>query len=169
MLPLEVGIRVLELELRSIVFTNLCSYDIFIPEYRKIIALAKIYLRDTLALGKRRKSMYNINLGPLPGLIEAVKHCRDPQIRREAIHILFCLSCRQGMLDSVLMAKMGMWIMEVEERGMVDGFIPESARIKLTKMNINVVLKNAEVEGVRVEKGGEQRFERTTIEWGRQI
>jgi len=157
--------RALEIELRSVLFTSLCSCDIFFPEYRKIVALADNYLIDSLKLGRHRKSMFNINLGPLPGLIETVKHCRHPQIRRDAIRILFSLSIRQGMLDSVLMARMGMWIMEVEEMGMLDGYIPESARMRLTKVDINASLKNAELEGFRIEKGGERRIERTTIEW----
>jgi len=122
-------------------------------------------MNDTVKLGRQRKNKFNINLSPLPGLIETVKNCRDPQIRREAIRILFDLSCKQGLMDSVLMARMGIWIMEVEEMRMVDGYIPESARLKSTKMNINASLKTARLEGVRIEKGGEQRIERTVIKW----
>jgi len=157
------GIRALDTDLRSIAFSNLCSYDIFISEYRKIVALSSNYLIGNMKLGRRRKAKFNINLSPLPGLIEVVKSCRDQQIRREAIRMLSSLSCKQGLLDSQLAAKMGTWIMEVEEMRMVNGCIPESARMKSIKMNVNARLKIAVLEGVRVEEGGKQVIERTVI------
>jgi len=58
---------------------------------------------------------------------------------------------------------MGTWIMEVEEMRMVNGCIPESARMKSIKMNVNARLKIAVLEGVRVEEGGKQVIERTVI------
>jgi len=95
-----------------------------------------------------------------------VKNCRDPQVRRECIKVLYELESREGMLDSVLVAKIGAWFMNVEEVRMVDGVIPEYARMRLTKMVINVDLKNAELEGLRTTELGEQLVERTVIDWG---
>jgi len=56
--------------------------------------------------------------------------CRDPLTRREAIRLLSCKPRREGTWDSLVAAKFCTWIVDVEEEGMVDGFIPEYARAR---------------------------------------
>jgi hypothetical protein len=72
-----------------------------------------------------------LDLGLSVPLFLVLLRCRDPVLRRQAIEILrsWHVEC---WWDPLLIIAIGQFIMDVEEEGMVDGFIPESSRAILT-------------------------------------
>lgn len=59
--------------------------------------------------------------------------CRDTEVRRSAIELLNQHPQRDGWFDTLVAAKVATWIVHKEEEGMVNGFIPEAARVRLLK------------------------------------
>jgi len=61
------------------------------------------------------KPSFSADLGIVPPLYVVATKCREPHIRRQAIQLLRSSARREGMWDSELTARIGMWIAEVEE------------------------------------------------------
>ena len=61
------------------------------------------------------KASFSADLGIVPPLFVVATKCRHPTLRRQAIQLLRSSSRREGMWDSELAARIGMWIAEVEE------------------------------------------------------
>ncbi|KAI0852397.1 hypothetical protein F5Y00DRAFT_273814 [Daldinia vernicosa] len=61
------------------------------------------------------KPSFSADLGIVPPLFVVATKCRDSVTRRQAIQLLRTSSRREGMWDSELAARIGMWIMEIEE------------------------------------------------------
>lgn len=61
------------------------------------------------------KPSFSADLGIVPPLYVVATKCRNPVLRRQAIQLLRSSSRREGMWDSELTARIGMWIMDIEE------------------------------------------------------
>ncbi|KAI3400998.1 hypothetical protein diail_703 [Diaporthe ilicicola] len=61
------------------------------------------------------KPSFSADLGIVPPLYVVATKCRSPHLRRQAIQLLRSSSRREGMWDSELTARIGMWIMNIEE------------------------------------------------------
>ena len=61
------------------------------------------------------KPSFSADLGIVPPLYVVATKCREPTIRRQAIQLLRSSARREGMWDSELTARIGMWIAEIEE------------------------------------------------------
>lgn len=61
------------------------------------------------------KPSFSADLGIVPPLYVVATKCRSPVIRRQAIQLLRSSSRREGMWDSELTARIGMWVMDIEE------------------------------------------------------
>ncbi|KAI5865522.1 hypothetical protein GGS23DRAFT_559636 [Durotheca rogersii] len=61
------------------------------------------------------KPSFSADLGIVPPLFVVATKCRDPLTRRQAIQLLRTSSRREGMWDSELAARIGSWVMEIEE------------------------------------------------------
>lgn len=61
------------------------------------------------------KPSFSADLGIVPPLYVVATKCRNPVIRRQAIQLLRSSSRREAMWDSELTARIGTWIMEIEE------------------------------------------------------
>lgn len=61
------------------------------------------------------KPSFSADLGIVPPLFVVATKCRDPEVRRQAIQLLMSSSRREGMWDSELVARIGLWIMAIEE------------------------------------------------------
>ncbi|KAJ4414519.1 hypothetical protein N0V82_007865 [Gnomoniopsis sp. IMI 355080] len=73
------------------------------------------------------KPSFSADLGIVPPLYVVATKCRNPVIRRQAIQLLRSSSRREGMWDSELTARIGTWIMAIEEEdepGMTPGRSP---------------------------------------------
>ncbi|KAK4228221.1 hypothetical protein QBC38DRAFT_454450 [Podospora fimiseda] len=72
------------------------------------------------------KPSFSADLGIVPPLYVVATKCRVPHIRRQAIQLLRSSARREGMWDSELTARIGMWITDVEEAELYsnDFFMP---------------------------------------------
>ncbi|PMD43555.1 hypothetical protein L207DRAFT_300132 [Hyaloscypha variabilis F] len=145
-----------------------CYWDQFLPEFRAIVSLAKTLFRiipREPALAK--KGGFSLDISIVPPLYIVCKYCRDGGLRREAIALIDLCPGREGVWDSGLVRKVSTFLMDVEEEGMVDGYIPEFARARIQKVAVNVLKKTADVECVRRILGseGEVSIRRKRIEW----
>ena len=61
------------------------------------------------------KPSFSADLGIVPPLYVVATKCREPRIRRQAIQLLRSSARREGMWDSELTARIGIWIAEIEE------------------------------------------------------
>ncbi|KAI8961553.1 hypothetical protein F5Y11DRAFT_223555 [Daldinia sp. FL1419] len=118
------------------------QFDVHLPQFRDIVNLAVEVVGDEerRAAAKRCpnldfchhqpthpdafggqytarhiKPSFSADLGIVPPLFVVATKCRDPVVRRQAIQLLRTSSRREGMWDSELAARIGMWIMEIEE------------------------------------------------------
>lgn len=113
----------------SILFTDECACDKFLPHYREIVQQSRKFVRQE----STRKFPITYDLGIIPSLYVLTKTCRDPATRRGAIAVLRDTPRREGIWDSLLVAEVSEWLMLEEEKGLEGDFIPEHARIKITK------------------------------------
>jgi len=68
----------------------------------------------------------------------------------------------------VLTAKINMWIIDIEEEDMVDGFIPEEARARKTGVKFDMEKRVAHIWShfpVRKDSLDELRRRETTLRW----
>jgi len=61
------------------------------------------------------KASFALDLGIVPPLFVVATKCRDRKLRRDAIRLLLASPRREGMWDSNICARVGQWIMEIEE------------------------------------------------------
>ena len=144
-----------------------CYWDQFFPEFRAIISLAKtlfrILPRDPFLA---EKGEFSLDITIVPPLYIVCKLCRDGNLRREAIALMNLCPRREGVWDSGMVAKVSTFLMEVEEEGMIDGYIPEYARARIQKVAVDIMNKTADVECVKRIPGSEELLiKRKRIEW----
>jgi hypothetical protein len=121
------------------------QFDVFNPQFKAIVDLALEVVGDeerramakrcpdprycthpydawTEVYGEKEyaarhiKPSFSADLGIVPSLFVVATKCRDPVIRRRAIQLLKSSSRREGMWDSELAARIGIWIASIEER-----------------------------------------------------
>ncbi|CAK7220688.1 hypothetical protein SCUCBS95973_004247 [Sporothrix curviconia] len=63
------------------------------------------------------KASFSADLGIVPPLYVVATKSRDRVLRRQAIELLRSSARREGMWDSELAARIGMWVVEIEEEG----------------------------------------------------
>lgn len=126
---------------------NESKFDAFLPQFQKIVTLAVEVVGDEEreAMAKRCpnphfcqhqsghpdifgggewsarhiKPSFSADLGIVPPLYLVATKCRDATTRRQAIQLLMSSARREGMWDSELIARIGIWIMQIEEEGAV--------------------------------------------------
>lgn len=132
---------------------------------------------------------FSADLGIVPPLYVVATKCRDPNLRRQAIHILRSSARREGMWDSELTARIAEWVMLVEEHdprnpagpaydangdivvaynGMTKMTIPEERRIMVKSVDFDLRARYADVRvGTRAVGSGGQDFRerQTRITW----
>ncbi|KAI0122846.1 hypothetical protein BJ170DRAFT_114462 [Xylariales sp. AK1849] len=118
---------------------NESQFDSFLPQFVAIVNLATEVVGDEerAAAAKRCpnphlcqhqsghadneytarhiKPSFSADLGIVPPLFVVATKCRDSKTRNQAIQLLRSSSRREGMWDSELTARIGMWIAAIEE------------------------------------------------------
>lgn len=85
-------------------------------------------------------------------------------MRREALGLLRSFPRREGVWDSLLVAEIGQRIMEFEEEGLEGEFIPESARVRLSKVEVDDLTRSARLGCVkRAVDRGVVSLQKTTL------
>jgi len=112
-------------------FTEECSYDMFLPEFKEVVNLARQIDENFREMSEHQPS-FHVHLSIVPALFVTLLRCRDGGVRRQCIEILRT-SQHDGPWDRFVIAKLGSWIMELEEAGSDSGFIPEHARVQFCR------------------------------------
>ncbi|KAL0944016.1 C6 zinc finger domain protein [Colletotrichum truncatum] len=123
---------------------NESQFDLFQPQFKAIVDLASEVVGDEerRAAAKRCpdpalcphrhnhspdifggnayntyhiKPSFSADLGIVPPLFVVATKCRHPIIRRQAIQLLSSSARREGMWDSELTARIGQWVVNIEE------------------------------------------------------
>jgi hypothetical protein len=103
--------------------------DRFLRDYMLVIELARELIDNSKTT--LRKAIFNFDIALGYSIFTVANRCRDPKVRRAAVDLLLEFPYREGWFDTLVAANISMWIMTMEEEGMVNGFIPDTARLRL--------------------------------------
>jgi hypothetical protein len=163
---LHLKARGLEIGLAGAMDTNNCAFDKHFAEFRDVVNVAREIVRAKKSFSK---GDFTFEHGILPVLHITAKWCRDRQVRREAIEIMEWYGCREGHWDSVVIADIDRCIMNLEEEGIEEDFVPECARVRITNLKANQGDRWATLEYIRGSKRtGESRGE-AHLEWAKYV
>ena len=109
-------------------------YDTLTPLFAEILELSKV-VSDTT-----EKTNFTTAFMVIMPLDLVAKKCRDSTIRREAILLLLATPRRECLWDSVVTAKVCLWVVNIEEEGMIGGYVSEEKRVR----NIGVRFRSDE-------------------------
>ena len=162
---LEVNASATQVLLEALLIENECALDKSLPEFKTILSLTKAFLQDNSA--RLQPVGYSIELCVLPAMYVVVQMCRDKAVRQEILKLLRSHPRREGIWDSRLIAAIGAWIKDIEEGGADGDFIPEHARIRITKVRADAKKRKAKVQCVKRASQDDEHliFMETTIHW----
>lgn len=106
--------------------------DVYLPECTTLVGLLEDVLEQDPHLRPGQATFVFGNHCVLALFVVALR-CRDPSVRRRAISLLVKHPRREGLWDSLMAATVASWVMVEEEKGMMCGFVPESARLRIVK------------------------------------
>ncbi|RDW73279.1 hypothetical protein BP6252_07186 [Coleophoma cylindrospora] len=124
-------------------------YDVLIPQFQSMVQLS----REVYAFLPTAK--YTLAFRAVAYLAMTARKCRDPVLRREAIQLLAATPRREMFWDSIVAAQIGLWVVSLEEEGMVDGFVPKTSRVRNIAMNIDMETRSIHVWCMQPRRGGE--------------
>jgi hypothetical protein len=111
-----------------------------------------------------QKYPFSFDLGIIPSLFYLTKTCRHKATRIEEISILKSSPRRETFWNSLLIADISEWLMMKEETGRVGNFIPESARLRVTGININMLERTVKVNWIgKTSEGDDMSIENEAI------
>ena len=153
-LTLSIAVNASLLAIRAAFITTETGYDIFEPEFRTIVAQSSVLLQslEHSSPDKGPTLAFAIDLSVLTPLYLTVTKCRISDIRKNALWLLVRYPRREGLWDSVTTAAIGSWVMEIEEKGEVDGFIPEEARVRKAGINFDLIQRRATMTCLQLDK-----------------
>lgn len=110
-----------------------CHFDRLLPQFQRIVSLAKSFIEATEATGViLEKHLLWVDMGIIAPLFFVATSCRDPLLRREAARLLSSPR-REGTWDAQAAATIAKRVIVLEEEGLhhvnVAQDVPESSRI----------------------------------------
>ena len=142
--------------------------DAFLQEHIAVVNLAHELLETYPCTNSPGKTVFVFDDGQIvAGLFLVATRCRDKGVRRHAIRLLQRHPRREGLWDSAMAVKASTWLMNVEEEGLVDGFVPESARLRIVKTDLKLSERRATIRCSKLMDGCEERVEMSdvTLTW----
>jgi hypothetical protein len=143
--------------------------DAFFEDYVQIVDLATNVLEQSVDQDKTtpRKVVFNFDVNIVVPLFIVALRCRDCKVRREAIELLWKYPRREGFYDSLMAAKVASWFMNKEEEGIIDGYVPETARLRIVKNDFVLSERKATIQCSKLMKGGQERvlLPEVTLTW----
>lgn len=100
------------------------AYDAHLDDFVEVIRLSRLILENPTSI-----PTFTFDMSLIPQIHLVGMKCRDRHVRREANALLESRKWREGVWDSHLAALFTSVVMEIEERGMEDGFIPLDWRV----------------------------------------
>lgn len=107
------------------------QFDRFTDLFKDMLELSQVILNnDKFADHRYNRASFTIDGGVIGPLYVVATKFRNSTMRRQAINLLLGKPRREGIWDSRVTAIFATTIMQMEEEAMVDGIIPESARVR---------------------------------------
>ncbi|KAH7411429.1 hypothetical protein BKA64DRAFT_570117, partial [Cadophora sp. MPI-SDFR-AT-0126] len=141
--------------------------DVFLPECTTLVGLLEEVLEQDPNLRPGQATFVFGNHCVLALFVVALR-CRDSTVRRRAISLLVKHPRREGLWDSLMAATVASWVMVEEEKGMVCGFVPESARLRIAKNDFILSERKAVVRCSKLAaEGSKERYllPEVTLTW----
>jgi hypothetical protein len=130
-------------------------YRRYTRELTEIVAIGKSLSLDNISIPSGGFSLDNRVVLPLMCVGMTYKH---RALRREVIEIFSRLSRREGMWNTLMLAKVIEWMVEIEEEGLGDEeYVPEDKATKLVQLELDEARKSALVgfsQGLEGNEGG---------------
>jgi hypothetical protein len=118
----------------GVLFTEEVAYDAFLPKFQELFYLATIVVeahRKKNSGQTHKAAGFFLDLGIIAPLYLLINRCRDHSLRVNAIELLRGWHV-EASWQPRLIAEIGDFMMDVEEEGNADGFIPEKSRAVFT-------------------------------------
>lgn len=115
-------------------------YDEYTPLFAEIISKAQLILWNSD--DSSNTSRFTLDMGTILPLVMTAVKCRDRQIRRQAIALLWSQARREGLcFDTIIMARICAWLASIEVQSAQGGTeaarIPETSRWTMTYLHMN--------------------------------
>lgn len=169
------------LEIQHITATVLASagpssqesiFDSFEEEFSRTIVLASRLLMSSTpedSLEGDQSPFPTFDMGILPHLYFVASRCRDPLLRRQALHLLRQGPRQEGIWQRDMLASIAERVMNIEERGCewVQSSLDITASARLTLMNatIDFVERTVMLHCCRQESGNEIHIIHESVEY----
>jgi hypothetical protein len=115
-------------------FSDECSIDRFLPDFRAMVDLGNEIAKDRVFPGQ---NVFCFDAGIMSSLRLVCRLCRHPKVRRDAIALMRRVGATEGLFNASMLADISEWVMNYEEEGMDEnGWIPESERVKDVEMTM---------------------------------
>ncbi len=140
--------------------TSEMAYDEYLLIFKEVIEMGKIQLA-----GATHNPMFSFDMQNVWPLFVVAKKCRDPVVRRDAIRLLMEFPRREGIWDSSVVAAISSWIVNIEEEGIVGGYVEERKRVKSMGVRLDSEKGRADVWCSVTNDYGETIRKKTTVQW----
>lgn len=156
--------------LMSMIATDEMMYDTYHDDFAEMVHMAETLLQITSVLLKSRSvrtSNFWVDIGVILPLYFVGHKCREPIIRRRAISLLLNWPRREGVWDSIFAGRITEWAMTIEEKHMVQGFVPGWARIRGLRKKEDSFRRRATLEAQqrKSESSDEMATKQGVIHW----
>lgn len=140
--------------------------EAFLPEYTELVDLLQEVLEND-PHSRPGEACFTFDTSSVLVLFLVALRCRHCIVRRKAISLLVRHPRREGLWDSLMCAKVSTWVMNMEEAGMEDGKIPESARLRIEKDEFVLSERKATVRCSKLDPRTGQRvlLPEVTLSW----
>jgi hypothetical protein len=142
-------------------FTSEMDFDDWLPEFSQLVTLAKQLIDDKHAAIKNGKVLYyhKFDTGIILPLYLVASRCRDPNLRRQSIHLLDIGPRQEGIWNAEILKCLAERTMQIEETGLehVESCkdVPLWARVRLE--DASLLTSERRIAAVFVRSRGEAK------------
>ncbi|KUJ14520.1 uncharacterized protein LY89DRAFT_141829 [Mollisia scopiformis] len=128
-------------------------YDNFVSLFQETLCLARDVLDEPHGGLSGRRPIFTFDIGVISSLWAVATRCRDSDMRWTAVSLLLQHPRREGVWDSAMIAAFASVLIRIEETGLENGSIPESARIQGESFSFDLVQKKGQLIYSRLPEG----------------
>lgn len=153
-LTLDIAARTSSISIRATFIKAETNYDVFESEFNTIVTHSALLLRtlENCMPKSKPKLAFSLELSVLPPLFLTAVKCRTSEIRKEALELLVRYPRREGIWDSVTVAAIGKWVIELEEEGATGGYVSEEDRVRKATIVFDLVERKATMSCLKLNK-----------------
>lgn len=143
------------------------AYDAFTAKFKEILDMAENIILT--AMKARAALEFSIDLAIIQPLWFTACKCRHPVLRRKAIYLLN-RSGTEGLWDGCVMAAAATWVVDFEERGLVDDlFIAERRLREIGLISLDMINRKVSAVSTTRALDGTLKYVGATVCWSDEI